>query len=132
MQTPHFELIYKLLMREATRPKKKQFQVNMFQAALRLLHSYLGVLDDISQSMSLSDRKNANILMGNMFRHDMTRILRLGFHWVNHEKVLSLLITTTHSFFKLLATYSEGKVLTIQTNKVLKRPKQSKKGWEQE
>lgn len=41
MQTGHFELIYKLLFREATREKKKAFDVNMFNAALILFLNYL-------------------------------------------------------------------------------------------
>ena len=34
-----------------------------------------------------------------------------------------MLIKITHKFFKLLSVYSEGKVLTIQTSKLLKRKK---------
>lgn len=78
---------------------------------------------DISNSLSPSDRKNANILMANMFRHDISRILRSGFLQINHEGILALLIKVTHKFFKLLSVYSEGKVLTIQTTKLLKRKK---------
>lgn len=41
MQTGHFELIYKLLFREATRDKKRQFDINMFHAALILFLNYI-------------------------------------------------------------------------------------------
>lgn len=123
MQNAHFELIYKLLYTEATREKKKQFKINVFNAALKLFDSYLDVIADISNSMNLSDRKNANVLMANIFRHDIARILRIGFHLVTHEVIIMSLIRVTHKFFKLLAVYSDGKVLTIQTNKLLKRKK---------
>jgi hypothetical protein len=121
MQTAHFELFYKLLLRESTREKKKLFRINMFHAGLAVFSSYLDVVGDISGSLSLSDRKNANVLMSNMFRHDIARILRYGFIQINHDGILALLIRVTHKFFRLLSVYSEGKVLIIQTSKLLKR-----------
>jgi len=48
----------------------------MYNAGLMVFNSYLDVIIDISTSLSLSDRKNANILMANMFRHDIAKILR--------------------------------------------------------
>jgi hypothetical protein len=61
--------------------------------------------------------------MANVFRHDIAKILRIGFHLIPHEGVVSLIIKVTHKFFKLLSAYSEGKVLTVQTNKLLKKKK---------
>jgi hypothetical protein len=95
MQTPHFELIYKILSREAGREKRKQFKVNFFHAGLKLFNSYLDVVGDISNSMNMSERKNANVLMANMFRHDIAKILRIGFHNINHDGVVSLIIKVT-------------------------------------
>ena len=108
-------------MQEATREKKKLFKINVFNAGVRLFQSYLNVVDDISNSMNLSDRKNANVIMANIFRHDIARIIRFGFQIVSHDGIISNLIILTHRFFKLLSVYSEGKVLTIQTNRLLKR-----------
>lgn len=126
MQTAHFELIYKTLFREATREKKKQFKVNTFNAGLKLMESYLNVINDISMTFRPSDRNNANILMANMFRHDIARIFKIGFNQITHEGILRTLISVCHKFYKLLSKYSNGKVLTIQTNKLLKRKKNKK------
>lgn len=71
----------------------------------------------------MSDRKNANALMANMFRHDIARIFKIGFHRIIHEKILKTLIMLNYKFFKLLSEFSGGKVLTIQTNKMLKPKK---------
>jgi len=71
----------------------------------------------------MADRKNANVLMANVFRHDIARIIRHGFVSTNHEGILTNLIMVTHKFFKLLSVYADGKVLTIQTNRLLKRKK---------
>ena len=74
----------------------------------------------------MNDRKNANALMANMFRHDIARIFKIGFHQIVHERILQTLVIVNYKFFKLLSEYSKGKVLTIQTNKMLK-PKKTKK-----
>lgn len=126
MQTAHFELIYKTLFKEATREKKKQFQVNTFNAALTLFENYLNVINDISLTFRPSDRNNANVLMANIFRHDIARIFKIGFSQINHEGILKTLISVCHKFYKLLSKYSNGKVLTIQTNKLLKRKSKKK------
>ena len=123
MQNSHFELIHKILIQEVTREKRKQFKINLYNAAIKLFSSYLDVVDDISRSMSMSDRKNANVLMANIFRHDIARILRSGFQLITHEGIIANLIKVVHKFFKLLSVYSEGKVLTMQTNRLLKRKK---------
>jgi len=99
------------------------FKINLFNAAIKLFSSYLDVVDDISSSMNMSDRKNANVLMANIFRHDIARILRSGFQLVSHEGIISNLVKLTHKFFKLLSVYSDGKVLTMTTNRMLKRKK---------
>jgi hypothetical protein len=77
--------------------------------------------------MNLSDRRNANVLMANVFRHDVARILRFGFINISHEGILSTLIKITHKFFKLLSLYSDGKVLTIKTTRLLKRKKKQQR-----
>jgi hypothetical protein len=64
--------------------------------------------------------------MSNMFRHDIARIFKIGFMQVNHEGILRTLISVCHKFYKLLSRFSNGKVLTIQTNKLLKRKNKSK------
>jgi len=84
MQNAHFELIYKILITESTREKKKDFKINLYNAGIKILNSYLDVVNDISNSFNMSDRKNANVLMANMFRHDIARILRVGFNQITH------------------------------------------------
>ena len=93
---------------------------------MKLFSSYLDVIWDISNSMNMSERKNANVLMANIFRHDIAKILRIGFHYIAHEGVVSLVIKVSHKFFRLLSVYSEGKVLTIQTSKLIKRKKKNR------
>jgi hypothetical protein len=99
----------------------------MFNAAIILFLNYLEVIEDISASFNMSDRKNANALMANMFRHDIARIFKIGFHQIIHEKILKTLILINYKFFKLLLDYSRGKVLVIQTNKMLKGKKKGRK-----
>ena len=98
----------------------------MFHAALLFFLEYLEVIEDISISFNMSDRKNANALMASMFRHDIARIFKIGFHRITHEKILCTLIKITHKFFKLLSVFSKGKILTIKTNRLLKGKKKRK------
>jgi hypothetical protein len=77
-------------------------------------------------SFRQTDRANANVLMGNMFKHDISRIFKIGFVQITHEGILKTLISVCHKFYKLLSKYSNGKILTIQTNKLLKRKNKKK------
>ena len=70
--------------------------------------------------------------MANVFRHDISKILQFGFNIITHQTILTSLIRVTHKFFKLLSSYANGKVLKIQTNKLLKRKKKQKKTAEEE
>ena len=56
----------------------------MFHAALILFLNYLEVIEDISITFNMQDRKNANALMANMFRHDISRIFKIGYHNITH------------------------------------------------
>lgn len=100
--------------------------MNTFNAALKLFLNYLNVISDISISLRQLDRKNANTLMANIFRHDIARILKIGFIQITHEGILSTLILTCHKFYSMLSKYSDGKVLTIRTDKLLKRKNKKK------
>jgi hypothetical protein len=99
---------------------------------MKLFENYLCVISDISLSFLPNDRKNANVLMANIFRHDIARIFKIGFLQITHEGILATLIRVCHRFYKLLAKYSNGKVLTIQTNKLLKRKNKKSKKMEEE
>ena len=76
--------------------------------------------------MNHSDRNNANVLMASIFRHDIAKLLRAGFQLITHEGILSNIIKATHTFFKMLSVYSDGKVLTMKTNRLLKKKKKKK------
>lgn len=94
----------------------------MFNGSLKLFLGYLSLIEDMSvKSLCFNDRSNANKLMGHMFRHDIARIFKIGFSLINSEDIIATLIVVTHKFFYLLSNYSKGKVLTIKTNKMLKR-----------
>jgi hypothetical protein len=78
-------------------------------------------------SMSMNDRKNSNALMAHMFRHDIAKVLKEGFFLVGSEEIIENLIHICYIFFKLLNEYAKGKILTIQTNRLVKKKKKTKK-----
>lgn len=115
-----------------TREKKKDFKVNTFNADLMLFAEYLRILTEMSVSMSMNDRKNSNALMAHMFRHDIAKVLKEGFYLAGSEEVVENLVHICYVFFKLLSEYAKGKILTIQTNRLVKKKKKTKKDKEQE
>lgn len=75
----------------------------------------------------MNDRKNSNALMAHMFRHDIAKVLKEGFILAGSDEVVENLIEICHIFFKLLSDYAKGKILTIQTNRLVKKKKKTKK-----
>lgn len=80
----------------------------------------------------MNDRKNANALMANMFRHDIARVLKEGFMLSPSEEITENIIMVCYIFFKLLSEYGKGKILTIQTNRLVKKKKLTAKEKERE
>lgn len=79
LQLTQFELLYSHLVREVTRPKKRMVQYRLFYAAINVLLEILYVTQELSVSINSVLRKNAQSLMQNIFHHDITRIIRVGF-----------------------------------------------------
>lgn len=100
--------------------------MNLYHSSLILFHQYLRITHEMSVSFSDKDRKNANALLGNLFRHDISKVIKIGFYLINHYEILERLIMVTHVFFKLLHDYARGKVLTAQTNRIKKKKKGKK------
>lgn len=78
-------------------------------------------------------------MLQNIFHHDITKALRIGMDYcqkgILNDAVLKNLIELVNIFFDLLETYSKGKVLTLQTDKLVKKkkkPAKSKKALERE
>lgn len=79
LQLTQFELVYSNLVREVTRPKKRMVQYRLFYAAINVLLEILYVTQELSLSTNSILRKNSQSLMQNIFHHDITRIIRVGF-----------------------------------------------------
>lgn len=73
------------------------------------------------------NRKNSQIMLQNIFHHDITKALRIGLDFcqkgVLNDEVLKTLVELINIFFDLLESYSKGKVLTLQTDKLVKKKK---------
>ena len=147
LQLTQFELVYSHLVREVTKPKKKMVQYRLFYAAIAVMLEILYVTQELSLSTDSILRKNSQSLMQNIFHHDITRIIRVGFifcvpgfNLINlkiltnifflgllNDNLLKTLIELQMIFFDLLEAFSKGKVLTIQTDKRIKRKKEQAK-----
>ena len=79
LQLTQFELVYSHLVREVTRPKKRMVQYRLFYGAIAVLLEILYATQELSLSTDSILRKNSQSLMQNIFHHDITRIIRVGF-----------------------------------------------------
>ena len=115
------ELTYSHLVKEATRPKKRSINYRVLHAALLVLLELLYIVQELSLSVDSTLRKNAQILMQNIFQHDLTRIIRIGLIYSSpgllKDQLLETLVELQMVFFDMLDSFSKGKVLSIQTDK---------------
>ena len=131
LQITHFELLYSILVKEVTKERKRTFNVRIFHAALYAFLQLLKTVKQMSIAPSQIIRRAAQILTQNIFYHDVSKILRIGFNYLNPEvhepKLTQNLIGLVGVFFDMLEEYAKGKVMTIQTEKKLKIKKKKKK-----
>lgn len=127
LQITHFELLYSTLVREVTKEKKTSFNVRIFHAALYAFLQLLKTVKEMSLAPTLTIRRASQILTQNIFYHDITKILRIGFNYMNpviHDrKFVQDFIELVGFFFDMLEEYSKGKVMTIQTDRRIKKKK---------
>ncbi|EGR31245.1 Yip1 domain protein [Ichthyophthirius multifiliis] len=69
--------------------------------------------------------------MQNIFHHDIIKALRIGFEFCKkgllEDQILKCLLRLIIGFFDLLEGFSKGKVLTLQTNKQVRKKKKKEK-----
>jgi hypothetical protein len=74
-----------------------------------------------------TNRQNAKILLANIFRHDITRYLQVGFQYclegLCKDEVLITLVEVQGVFFELMENYSRGRILTLKTAKLVRKKK---------
>lgn len=125
LQLKQFELLYANLLRECTQMRKRNINFRNYFAACTALLEFLHVVHDLSISAQSVDRKNAQILMQTIFQHDISKALRIGFTYcapgLFNDDMLRTLVRLTSLFYDMLEQYSRGKVLSIRTNRMLKR-----------
>mgnify|MGYP000932345905 CR=1 FL=1 len=127
LQITHFELLYSTLVREVTKEKKRSFNIRIFHAALYAFLQLLKTIKEMSLAPDSGIRRAAQIITQNLFYHDITKILRIGFNYLNPEvhdpKLYTDMIELVGIFFDMLEEYSKGKILAIQTDRRIKKKK---------
>lgn len=117
------------MFKEVSKPKKKDFNINLYHASIVLFQQYLEIIREMTLSFADFDRKNAEGLLAHLFRHDICKIIKVGFYLIHHDEILQKLIILTNSFFRLLQDYSRGgRVMVAHTNRVIRRKTKGVKG----
>ncbi|EAR94710.2 Yip1 domain protein (macronuclear) [Tetrahymena thermophila SB210] len=127
LQLTQFQLIFSKLVKEVTHNKKRSFNLKNFYSTVYVFNELLQVIRVMSTDNSQMNRKNSQIMLQNIFHHDITKALRIGVDYcqynVLNNEVLKNLVELINIFFDLLESYSKGKVLTLQTDKLVKKKK---------
>ncbi len=127
MQLTQFELFYRIITDQVLR-KKSKFEIKKFHAACLCLLELLYVVRAMNADTSdATNRQNAKILLANIFRHDITRYLQVGFQYclegLCKDEVLITLVEVQGVFFELMENYSRGRILTLKTAKLVRKKK---------
>ncbi|CDW80133.1 UNKNOWN [Stylonychia lemnae] len=130
LQLNNFDYLYSTLYTEIQKKKKLEMKFKDFHSALQLLTQFLYIIRDMATSEDEKNKKNSQILLSNVFHHELVKIAHTGIRLydekLHHKQFLHDSIEFTHLMMSMLDEYSKGKVLTIQTQKI-KKVKKSKK-----
>ena len=78
----------------------------------------------MNSSKNLGGTKNAQILMNIIFSKEFSKILKIGLDYcdpkITDKSLIERLICCNEEFFKLLAIHASDKVLTLQTDKLIR------------
>ncbi|KAM3129508.1 hypothetical protein pb186bvf_018412 [Paramecium bursaria] len=125
LQLTQFEFLYSTMIHEIQKNKKRLFNYRLFYAVVHTLNELFHIVRELSLSTQGIDRKNSQILMQNIFSHDISKAIRIGFQYCQqglfNDDMLKTIIIATSQYFDLLESYSKGKVLSIRTNRMLKK-----------
>ena len=82
-----------------------------------MLTQFLYVIRDLASSNDEKNKRNASILLSNVFYHDLMIVAKRSFMFyednVHHKQFLHDTIEFTNLMVNMLDEYSKGKVLTI-------------------
>jgi timeless len=128
LKISNFEYMYRVFMMEVKKSSRKDFNTKDFHAAMKCCMQLLYIVKDMNISATENTRRNAQILLQNIFYHEMAKIARRAFdYWkagLNEVKFLEEIIEFNAITMRLLEEYSKGRVLTVRTDKVVKSRKE--------
>ena len=136
LQIPIFDHIQATILKQVNVEKISSFNIRIFHAAF---HSYLQLLYCIKEarfSTSEATRRNIHILTQKIFSKDNSNMVRKGFCYYKPEihdpKVGRTLAEFVGIFFDLMDEYSRGKVIKIQTGRLIRRNREKEREREME
>lgn len=124
LKISNFEFMYRIFIMELKKGSRKDYNTKDFHAAMKCCMQLLYIVKDMNISTTENTRRNAQILLQNIFYHEMMKISRRAFdYWkagLNEVKFLEEIIEFNTISMKLLEEYSKGRVLTVRTEKLVK------------
>lgn len=124
IQVTLIDLLYKTL-KAAIDKKKSEFDVKVYHACLLYLRQVLASTAILGRSSYPNDQKNAQMLKQVVFSKEFAKILKVGFAYyeprLHGRRYGESLVQSQEAFFGLLATHAKDKVLSVATDKLVKK-----------
>lgn len=125
LKIENFEYLFKCFLLEFSKTSKKEYNAREFHSALKFCLQFLYCVKEMSESAHEEIKKNGQILLQNVFYHEISSVCRKAFsYWkdgVSPIAFLTDIVQFTHVAFKLLEDFSRGKALTVQTTRLARR-----------
>jgi len=116
------------MVHEVTKVSKRSFDVLLFSSAALLFKELLCLIQDMHCDQNEVSRTNAQILLQNLFHHDLTKVIRIAVSYCiegqMRDEPLQMLVEVIAKFFDLMELHTQGKVMTLQTDRLIRRKRQ--------
>lgn len=81
LKLPNFEYLYRSFLFEFKKTSKKEYNTRELHAALKFCTEFIYIVKDMNSSQTEITRRNAQILMQNVFYHEISKVCRRAFEY---------------------------------------------------
>lgn len=124
IQMTLIDLLYKTLRDEVAK-KKADFKIKVYHACLLYFRQILSATTILNRSSYPNDQKNAAMLKQILFSKEFAKILKIGLQYyepkIHGRRYGESLVKTQDAFFTLLAGHAKDKILSVTTDKLVKK-----------
>lgn len=125
LEARNFEVLYRTFYTEMKKLSSSDYSAKEFQAAMAFCVQYMLIVRQMSTSKDEVTRRNSQIIMQNVFYHELVRVCRFAFeYWkegASAHNFLAEIIEFNYVVLKSLEDFSAGRNLTVRTDRLRQR-----------